>query len=119
MKRERIVICILLVIVGLFVIDKFNIQAVKPAKAQVSIDRDGTTIPKILTKELRSEEIYANHVYVLGYDLVKLHEETLNLLISKNFISKIEGVKILEKARTAIAPKKETKKTGTPDEVKK
>ena len=77
------------------------------------------SIPKLQTKELKSEEIYANYVYIRGYDLIKLHENTLNLLASKGLISTDEGLKILEKARTDVAPKKETKKTGTPGEVKK
>ena len=53
----------------------------KPAKT------GGVTIPKLFTKELKSEEIYANHVYVLGYDLLKLHEKTLNVLIKNDILT--------------------------------
>lgn len=102
MRYERIVILILLVIIAVFVFDKTGLQIVKQTEAQTKIGGREITVRKIYSKEVRSEQIYTNAIFVLGYDLLKLHEKTLNILISKDYITTDEGKKILQSTKTKV-----------------
>ena len=95
MNLERYLIIVLLVISIFLGLDKLDTYYTEKAYAKVSITKDETVIINLLSRRIQSEEIYANNVYALGYDLLKIHEKILNLLISKHVITSTEAKSIL------------------------
>ena len=72
MKWERILLFALIVVVVLLLIDKFNMPLTGIANAQLSFSADeSVSIPIIRSKEISSEAIYTNEIYVLGYNTLK------------------------------------------------
>lgn len=104
-KTSRVGVCILVGVLALIFVGILNTQNIVPARAEAPLELEFYTFPKIQSKEIRAEKVYANRIYIYGYDLFSLNESLLNLLLSKDIISKEEGQSILDKAKTVIKPK--------------
>lgn len=99
MKKKDIIIVILVILNILLFLQNLNIDIIEDAKAQMSLSAEGVQFNTVKAKKIYSEKVYTNQIYIMGYDVLKVNENLVNMLISRKIITYSEAKKIMDGAK--------------------